>query len=509
MKAPHMPGCYLFRDSGGRVIYIGKAKNLHKRIASYFSGKLDPKTKAMVESFRDFEFIVTDSEVEALILENNLIKRHQPKYNISLKDSKRYACIEMTAERFPRLLIARKRGRGRLFGPFTSAAERDSVLATARKLFQLRTCRKMPKKPCLRYHIKLCTAPCAGMVSEKEYCSQAEKAAKLLSGNAKSLIAELKEEMTAASDAREYERALKLRDQAGSLSYLLKKQKMERQKEYDEDIINFLTGDFVYLMVFNIHRGMLVNRKEFSFSPKPDWLSEFLVQYYSENKVPKELILPVQPEAAAAGFLEKLRGRKVRITVPRKGEKRQLLDLVRKNIEVTFFGDMNKTEALQKRLGLHDTPRIVECFDISHTSGTCVAGSMVQFRNGRPWKDGYRRFRIRTAGMADDYQAIAEVVRRRYARLLSLNTGMPDLIIIDGGRGQLNSALAELSRLGLRIPAISIAKKSEEIYLPGSRFALRLPHKDPALLFVRQIRDEAHRFALKYNRVLRRSALSK
>ncbi len=504
---PKNPGCYIFRDRSRRIIYIGKAKDIRKRVSSYFQKKEhDAKTEALISHIDSVDFIVTDNEVEALILENNLIKKNQPKYNILLKDAKRYAYIELTDEDFPRLLLARKRtAGGKYFGPFTSAAERDHVLRIAQRLFQIRTCRRMPKRPCLRYHINLCTAPCAGHATLEEYARQIRKAGKFLSGRAEELIKELESDMRAASAGQRYEKALLFRDQINALKHLTEQQNVERQKTYDEDIINYMVrGGKAYVNLFNIYKGTLINRQEFIFEHDEGFLEEFMTRYYSENRVPKEIIVPKKTGDAIKGYLETIRKSKVRVIVPQKGEKKQLLELVKKNIEITYFGQTEKLEALRTKLRLQDTPFVIECFDISHTGGTSTVGSMVQFRNAKPDKSNYRRFRIRTVEGIDDFTAIAEVVRRRYARLKTENADMPDLVIIDGGKGQLSSAMNELEKLRVKVPMISIAKKLEEIYFPGSKFPLRLDRKEKALRFVQEIRDEAHRFAISYHKLLRK-----
>jgi excinuclease ABC subunit C len=507
---PHNPGCYLFQDMQGNIIYIGKAKDLRKRVASYFSKKNhDPKTQALVASIADIDFIVTTNEVEALILENNLIKKHQPKYNIDLKDSKRYAFIQITDEEFPRLIVARKRDSARCFGPFVSAEERDDMLNLMRRMFLIRTCTRMPKRPCLRYHIRLCGAPCTEKVTKEEYLVQVRNASQVLSGHSADLIADLTRQMSAAAAKHEYERALQLRNQISAVSYLKERQNMERHIRYDEDIINFVVVEnTVYLMIFNIYKGTLASKEEFIFPETPEFLSEFITQYYAENPVPKELIVPTSLDPAVPRYLEKLRGSRVRCIVPKAGEKLQLLELVKKNIEISHFGDSAKVNELGQRLRMQTAPNVIECFDISHLSGTLTVGSMVQFRNGKPDKSNYRRFKIRTVQGGDDFAAMAEVIHRRYMRLVAEKSALPDLIIIDGGRGQLSRTLSELDTLGLKIPTLAIAKRFEELYLPGLTFPLRLNTKDRALLFLQEMRDEAHRFALKYNRLLRKKKLA-
>jgi excinuclease ABC subunit C len=283
---------------------------------------------------------------------------------------------------------------------------------------------------------------------------------------------------------------------------------MQRQHIFDEDIINYLVRDeTVYLMLFNIYKGTLSTKNEFVFGFTPDFFEEFIVQYYSENPIPSEVIVPQKLSDALAAFLIHKRKKKVRVIVPKKAAKKQLLDLVLKNIEITFFGDVSKVDELQSQLNLQEPPQIIECFDISHLSGTSMVGSMVQYRNGKPDKTNYRRFRIRTVEGIDDVAAIAEVIRRRYTRLQQEHAALPQLIIIDGGVGQLNGAVHELENINLKIPIISIAKQFEEIYLPGSSQGRHLDKKEKALLFIREIRDEAHRFAIAYNRLLRKKEL--
>ncbi len=307
-----------------------------------------------------------------------------------------------------------------------------------------------------------------------------------------------------------FEQALSIREEINAVRNLSEHQKMQREKKYNEDIINYqIKDDKVYLMLFNIYKGTLSNKNEFVFDYNPDFFEEFIVQYYSDNPIPKELIIPQKISDSITHFLSDKKKSKVKITIPVKGEKKQLLELVLKNIDIMFFADLDKVKTLKTRLHLQENPRVIECFDISHLSGTSMVGSMVQFRNGKPDKNNYRRFKIRTIKEIDDTAAIAEVVRRRYTRLKNEDTEMPNLIIIDGGRGQLNYALRELEKLNVKIPIISIAKQFEEIYIPGYMQPVRLSKKDKALQFIQEIRNEAHRFAIKYNRLLRKKEMIK
>jgi excinuclease ABC subunit C len=520
---PKNPGCYLYKDIYGKIIYVGKAKNLKKRVSSYFQKKdHDSKTLALVSHIDSVDFIITNNEIEALILENNLIKRHKPKYNIDLKDSKRYAYIKITNETFPRIITARKieNDGGDYYGPFVSGQQRNHLIELLKKTFKLRTCKRLPKKACLRYHINLCDAPCINNISEKDYNHKIEEIRLILKNNHNDLIKKLENDMKKYSSKQNFEKALLLRDRIDSISYLKEHQNVERKRKFNEDIINYVIKDNrVYLILFNIYKGVLAEKNEFVFENNhPDFLEEFIVQYYSDlsNKIPKELILPSKIDQSIQDLLENIKknnseiyGKEtsVTITIPKIGEKKELLNLVKKNIEISFFGNLKKVEELHKKLKLNDVPYVIECFDISHLSGTSTVASMVQFRNGKPDKNNYRRFKIRTVEGIDDFESMNEVIMRRYKRLRDERLNYPNLIIIDGGKGQLSSAINSLKKLGVNIPIISVAKKFEEIFFPGSKFPLVLDHKETALKFIQEIRDEAHRFAITYNRLLRKKAI--
>jgi len=503
---PKLPGCYIFRDPGGAVLYIGKAKDLRRRVSSYFLRRdHDRKTARMVSLVSDIDYIVTENEVEALILENSLIKANQPRFNINLRDAKQYAFIHLTDEDFPRICIARKRGEGgTYFGPFTSGAERDHVLSVVKKAFRLRSCRTLRKRGCLRASLGTCSAPCKGMVTREEYAGLVKQASMVLRGNAPDLVKSLRSEMEERSRACDFERAILLRDRIGALEHLSRRQDIARKRDTDEDIVNYILHDgTVYLMLFSASRGTLCNKKEFVFEGDEDFLEEFLVQYYSDVAPPGELVLPVHPGAEMEEFLSLRRGQKVTVTVPSIGAKKRLLDLVRTNIEVAHFGEEIKLEELREKLGLDEVPRVIECFDISHLSGTEVVGSMVQFREGRPDKRNYRRFRIRTVEGIDDPAAIAEVVERRYSRQVREGKDLPDLVMVDGGVTQLRAALSRMRGLGIDIPLVALAKREEKVYVPGSAYPLPIKKNEKASLFLQEIRDEAHRFAITYHRLLR------
>jgi excinuclease ABC subunit C len=505
-KLPHLPGCYIFKDRLGNVLYIGKARDLRKRVSSYFQKKEhDPKTQRMLERAASVDTFVTGNEREAFLLENNLIKRHRPKYNISLRDSKRYAWLLLTREEFPRLAVARRKEEiGAYFGPFPSAEERDSILKFAVNVFRLRTCRRLPKRPCLRLHLGLCTAPCKRLVSKEEYNLQVEDARKLLSGKNSQLLSDLKARMALHARNKDYERAQMLRDRIRAIESLNEQQSVETAREYDQDIVNYIiSGPTVRLAVFKAKKGVLSGKSEFEFERSEGFLEEFLSRYYSEEKVPRELILPERLSEGLAGYLAERRGSPVSATVPSRGEKKILLELVVRNLEASFRERELSVSDLQEKLGLARPPEVIECFDVSHLSGTSSVGSMARFAGGKPDKSGYRRFRIKSIEGVDDYAMMGELVRRRYSRLKDEGHVMPDLIVLDGGVGQLSAALVELKKLGLSIPALALAKKTEEVYLPGIQNPLRFDLKSRGMKLLQNARDEAHRFALAYHKLLR------
>ncbi len=507
---PRLPGCYLFKNDEGSILYVGKARDLRRRVSSYFQKPVhDAKTMAIVQAAKDLEFIVTNTEVEALLLENTLIKKHWPRYNVKLKDSSRYACIHLTDEKFPRIRISRKAaGQGTFFGPFTSARERDDVFQVVRKTFGLRTCKKLPKRACLRYHLGHCSGPCIGKITEADYDEKVKRAESVLKGKIRDLILSMKEDMNSSAIRQDFERALELRDEISALERLQERQQVEHARKFDQDVLSYIVQDGnVYLMLFKVYRGTLMGKEEFVFAHGENFLEEFIVQYYSENESPEELIVEKALEESLVDFLTHIKGKKVRVTIPKQGEKKELLDLARKNVEVGFFGDRKKLEALQEALRLPRLPQVIECFDISHLSGTAMVGSMVQFRGGRSDRSNYRRFKIRSVEGIDDFAAIAEVLHRRYLRQTDEERELPNLIVIDGGTGQLAAALQELRKLRVRIPIVSIAKEEEKIFVPGREKPLPIKRDDTASLFLQEIRDEAHRFAIAYNRQLRKKLM--
>lgn len=505
---PNLPGCYLYKDKKEKVIYVGKAKNLKKRISNYFTKKdLDSKTKSLVSNISKIDFIITNSEIEAFLLEDSLIKKYKPKYNINLKDSKSYSYLAFTNENFPRLVVVRKGEKQKfnpLFGPFVSGEKREILQKNINKIFKLRTCKKLPNKKCLRYDLDLCSGPCINKISVEDYGDDVKRASLFLKGETEQILKKIKDEMSLASKKRDYESAIKLRNQKQAIDFLKEKQNVERHKKFNEDIINFvIRGNFVYLMVFNIDKGSLSNKQEYVFEKSEDFFEEFISRFYSNKKIPKELIVPKQISKGLQNFLSNKRGSKITIKIPKKGELRELLSLIKKNIEIHFFENLNKIEKLSKVLNLQDLPRTIECFDISHFGGKDVVASMVQFKDGTPNKGEYRKFKIKSFEGNDDFRAMEEVITRRYSRIKKENKNYPDLILIDGGVGQLNVARESLFNIGIKIPIISLAKKFEEVWIPNTPSPIRLSSKNPARILLQQIRDEAHRFAIKYQKNLR------
>lgn len=513
---PHTCGCYLFKDEKGEIIYIGKAKDLQKRVSSYFKGIYEyEKTRELAKHIHEADYIITNNEIEALLLEARLIKKYQPKYNISFKDDKSYAYIKVTQEEFPRFITARsadiKKG-DTMYGPYVSGEARREFLRLINRMFKLRVCKKLPKRACLLYHIGQCSAPCIAKISKEEYLENVRKAEMLLRGNNRELINILTEEMKKYSKSEEYELAKTRRDQISALTYLSQKEVVHLRKQYNQDVINYvINGRAILIQIFNIHKGIISNRKDFILEEK-DMLKksdeiflQFFSQYYYSSDIPKEIILPkkILDQKVFEGFLEKLAGHKVVITIPGKGDKKKLLDLVRQNIiSKNELGDMG-LYGLKEALTLPAYPQVIECFDISNLGNTFLVASMVQFRDGKPHTSNYRRFKIKNAQRQSDFDSMKEVVYRRYYRLKLENSEMPHLIVIDGGRPQLTAALASLNELGLSIPLIALAKKEEEIYMTDQMHPLQLAKNNPALHVLQRIRNEAHRFANKYHRLLR------
>ncbi|MFA5022147.1 MAG: excinuclease ABC subunit UvrC [Patescibacteria group bacterium] len=512
-EAPRQPGCYLFKNKAGRIIYIGKAKNLRNRVGWYFrkENQID-KTLSLVREIADVEYFVTDSEVEALLLESGLIKKYQPKYNIDLKSGVRYAYIKITKEKFPRLVTERYVKKGdELYGPYISGFSRQEMIRLAERLFKLRINKRMFKKDLALGRIRLATSPWIQNVTEPEYTQRIEAVRLLLKGQTAELIKKLTGEMKDYSNQLNYEMAAVRRNQISALQNISEKQKISLRHRYDQDVINyFQLPNHLVIQLFNINKGVISGRKELKIKvpllqPVSESLSEFMQQYYYANEIPQEIILPqvLVEQNILEKYLSKLAKRSVIITVPKKGDKFKLLELVKKNLLISLKSGQGSLVELQEILKLPVLPRVIECFDISNLGPTNMVGSMVQFRDGRSDKNNYRRFKIKTVEGQSDFDAMKEVVYRRYYGLIQAKAQFPDLIMVDGGKPQLSAALASLKQLGLQVPLIALAKKQEEIFTLNHKYPIRLPAASAALKQIQRIRDEAHRFAISYHRLLR------
>lgn len=507
-KIPIKPGCYIMKNDLGRVIYVGKAKNIKKRVASYFKKNNDYKTTLLMQDLADIDFFVTNNEVEALILEAKLIRKFKPKYNILLKDKEKYAYIKVTKEEYPRIITARQKDKtGRYYGPYPDGFARRQTVTTLNRAFRLRPCGpKMPKVECLYYHIKQCDAPCIGKISKQDYLERVKLAEMYLKGKSKQLIKQLNTEMKYYSKSNQFEKAKERRDQIYALNRISQKQIISLDKKYNQDVINYIkSGTKIMFEVFNINKGVISGRKDFKFNQLKGSLAEFIKQYYFEHDIPEEIIIPEEIEGKniIEKYLSKIKNKKVEITVPVKGDKAKLLELAKTNLSLNLSECDQTLLNLQEVLLLPTLPKHIECFDISNLGDKFTVGSMVHFVDCKPDKNNYRRFKIRFVKAQNDVAMISEVVSRRYYRLVKEKADLPDLIVIDGGKAQLNAAKKVLTKLKLDISIIGLAKKFEEVYLVGKSEPIRLSKKDNALKLLQRVRNEAHRFAITYNRLLR------
>lgn len=525
---PDKPGVYLMHDKDGKVIYVGKAVVLKNRVRSYFRNLAShtPKVRAMVAKIADIETIVTSSEVEALILECNLIKKYRPRYNIMLKDDKSYPYLKVTLnEEFPRLYVTRRQMRdgAKYYGPYADAGAMHATVKLLRSMFPLRTCRTMnAERPCLNYHIKRCLAPCAGLVSKEEYGNMIKSVCMVLDGRTAELERDLKRRMQEAADNYAFEEAARLRDQLQAVMRLNEQQKAVTGQDSDMDIIGFakdMTG--ICIQIFFVRKGKLLGRDNFFLQDdgesEQEVITAFVKQYYNEaSYVPREIALPVLPDAEEQAVIEQWLAekaqRKAELVRPQRGVKKDLLHLANDNAvklleerlrkgQLSLKNDVQSAEELQQALGLPNPLERMDCFDISHTQGSETVASMVVFRNGSISKKDYRRYKIVSAeGKPDDFKSMQEVVYRRYKDYEDL----PSLVVIDGGKGQLSSALEVIRGLGLHdLPVIGLAKREEEIFKEGQSESILLDRDSAALHLIQRIRDEAHRFAITYHRKLR------
>lgn len=541
---PELSGSYQFFDESGEIIYIGKAKNLKRRVSSYFNKKHDSaKLQIMVPKIKKIEFIITNSELEALILESHLIKKYKPKYNILLKDDKKFPYFLITDEDYPRILVTRKRNKnvqkGKYFGPYTNGKSMYTTLDLLKKLFPLKQCKtpKFKDRPCIYYQIGRCMAPCQKMISSEEYKKLIKNVELFLSGKQMQLVNELKRLMEQSSENEEYEKAAKYRDSYYDVLKTIEKQKaVYENTNINQDIISVSADDFICgISVLQIRDGRLTNKNDFEIS-KSDYdgeeeiISSFIKEYYQmieDRDIPKEIIFSKKINDEDKDIYEKWlsakKGEKVTINPSKTRKNSEILELALKNsnyhlkeLKIKSLQEIqenyNETGAyIQEKLSLKKFPHRVECFDISHIQGTNTVASMVSFFNGMPKKSEYKKFKIKTLeeGTPDDFKAMREVIIRRYSRLLKEGKEFPDLIIIDGGKGQLSSAVSILDELGINNQDIvSLAKRIEEIFIPNKSKPVLFPVNSRALFFFQRIRDEAHRFAITYHRQLRgKSAL--
>ncbi|MBQ7722845.1 MAG: excinuclease ABC subunit UvrC [Selenomonadaceae bacterium] len=517
---PDAPGVYIMKDARDKIIYVGKARVLKNRVRQYFqSGKNHgAKVKAMVAKIADFETIITAGEVEALILECNLIKKYRPRYNISLKDDKSYPYLRITAEDFPRIILTQRviHDGSRYFGPYTNGLAVKETLALLRKIFPLRTCKTFAKRPCLEFHIKRCLAPCAKKISREDYMPFVKSAEKFLEGRTAQIERELSAQMNEAAEALNFEQAARLRDILAAIRKVTEKQKIVTDMG-DADAIGLarLDGE-TCAQIFFIREGKVIGRENFLLNGTDDEtaaqiVTEFIKQYYSRAQISAaEILLPVTLSEDDSKILGKWLG--VKLIEPKRGVKRSLVKMANQNAEKFLAEEsarrqlqnaqtIGAVEELKNFLNLPKLPRRMECFDISHIQGAETVASMVVFEDGLPDKKSYRRFKIHsTEGKPDDFLSMREVTSRRY----SSTDNLPDLIVIDGGLGQLSSALEIIRGAGHQVPVVGLAKQFELIFVEGSSIPVELPRDSQALKLMQRIRDEAHRFAITYHRKLRR-----
>jgi excinuclease ABC subunit C len=545
---PVKPGCYLMKDAGGRIIYVGKAVNLRSRVRSYFHGisDLSGKTRRLVREVADIEWIVVESELEALILEMNLIKKHLPQYNVRLKDDKRYPFIKVGwADAFPKVTVTRSQESdgSRYFGPFTSVWAVHQTLDLLRKIFQYRTCDRVitgsDARACLYYDIKLCTAPCIGAIDQAGYRQMIDDLCKFLEGQTDPILTRLKEEMAALSDKMAFEKAAVLRDQIQSIERVVERQRVFSNRDMNSDVVALArsNGDSC-VQVFFIRNGRMIGREYFILEGTEDEqdsvvIAQFIKQFYTEaSSVPQEVLLPNQVEEAMIieQWLSQQRGgQKVQIRIPQRGTRRELMAMAAENaadtlqsLKAQWQADKHKQSQalaeLQEALALVEPPNRIECYDISNIQGTAAVGSMVVFEQGVPNKRLYRRFNIKSVSGPDDFASMEEILSRRFKRWLAAREQtevgtkqdaafaiLPDLLIVDGGKGQLGRAVRILVEHGLeeQVLAVGLAKEHELLFLPGRESPLALPRHSQGLFLLQRIRDEAHRFAITAHRNLR------
>ncbi|MDA3855157.1 MAG: excinuclease ABC subunit UvrC [Candidatus Woesearchaeota archaeon] len=511
---PKNPGVYLFKDKFEHIIYIGKAKNLKNRVKSYFSSdhKNSPKTQFLVRNIYDLEFIIVDNELEALLLENKLIKKNKPKYNINLKDSKTYAYIKITEDNIPKIISARKvTKKGIYFGPYVDGTSRRELIRLVVEIFGMITNTTYSTRSQLNYDIGLAPAPSIDKVDREIYLKRLEDVKNFLNGNNTSKVLKLlNKEMHEAINVQKYELAAEKKRHIEAINHLKEKQNVDLIKGYDQDVIVMLhNSDRAVIELFNISKGVISGKKTFRFEYDEELFESFIKMYYSQNSVPKEVIINTELEDVNLfeEYLAKNRGSKVTINFPQKGDKLKLVKLVEKNAKLNVL-ENKILKDIKEKLNLLKIPKVIECFDMSNLGKDFLVGAMVQFVDGKPNKTEYRKFEIKSfSGKNDDFASMKEVVYRRYKKLKDKNLTYPDLIIIDGGKGQLSASVESLKELKLIIPIISLAKKEEEIFMLGRNDSLKFDKNSEMMLFIRSVRDEVHRFVITYNRKKREMRL--
>jgi excinuclease ABC subunit C len=533
---PNGPGVYIFKDAEGDILYVGKAASLRHRVSSYFGSKskLTPKIARMVSRIADLDYFVTASEQEALILELNLIKRHHPRYNVLLKDDKTFPYLKIELnEDWPRVHITRRleANGGRYFGPFASAKSIRQTLKLLKGIFPFRSCTRPitgdDPRPCLEYDIGHCLAPCIGKSSRAEYAEVIKQLILFLEGKQERVVRQLENRMNQAAEKMDFEKAARIRDQIQAVEAVVEGQRIATKTRGEQDVIAFVSDrDQAYVQVFFIRNSKLIGRESFvlqgtRYEEPSKIMSSFIQQFYaSAPHLPPRLLLqhPAEDKDTLQAWLSAKRGGAVKIQVPQRGSKKQLVEIVAKNaqqgLEQLRIKQLASPKALsaalaeiQKELSLPHPPERIEGYDISDIQGMAAVGSMVVFDKGRPKPAHYRRFKIKTISGADDYAMLAEVLKRRFKRADSAQGPWaikPDLVLIDGGKGQLNAALKAMREAGADIPAAGLAKENEELFIPGRARPIVLPLSSPGLQLLQRLRDEAHRFALGYHHRVRR-----
>ncbi len=534
---PELPGCYIYYNSDNEIIYVGKAKILKRRVKSYFNRKHHDSVKVnvLVSQIDHLEYIITNSEVEALILESHLIKKHKPKYNILLKDDKKYPYFLITDEDFPRILIVRKRNmnklKGKYYGPYTNIGAMHSTLDFLKKIFPLRQCKqpRFKSRPCLYHSIGKCLAPCQGLVSSEEYKAVVHQAELFLSGKQSELISRLKEQMQKYAESEQFEKAARLRDSFMDLQKTLEKQKVVYENtKLNEDVISLMHEDgILVIVIMMIREGRLIDKKDFTYeveaSDKIEFFETFFKEYYSTlslgfpDRIVSDTLEELGNKSLYEQWLKIISDKNVKISYGKSAQGKELQKLADKNAQVILnnakLSQMSKINEdfnnigsyLKEKLHLNNFPYRMECYDISHIQGTNTVASMVTFINGLSKKSEYKKFKIKsTEGKPDDFLSMKEVLTRRLSHLGDKGWDKPDLIIIDGGKGQLSSVMQIVKELGIEgIDFVSLAKRQEEVFLPNKSRSILLPRESSALFLIQRIRDEAHRFAITYHRKLR------